>query len=77
MLLKYLVLTVAAIGISACDSAPSEESPVTPPVVCESPSEDGTCAEYDPVIDEEAIEDGNVNAEVEDLKEPGVVNKPE
>lgn len=70
---SVLALAVATLGLAACDaSAPAEESPVAPSVVCDQPTatvlESGvdlpandTCAVYSPVITNEAVADGNVN----------------
>ena len=60
--MRHLLVAVSALAVWACDSAPSEESPVAPPVVCESPAVDGTCPDYDPVVSPEDLRDGQVES---------------
>lgn len=59
----------AAVTLAACDSAPSEESPVAPSVVCEAPAEDGTCPDYDAVVTQEDLRDGQVITDAEESAE--------
>ncbi len=66
--MKTLALvTVAALVLSACDSAPSEESPVNPAVVCDEVNGTTSCQKYDDVVDDEALADGNVLTDVETM----------
>lgn len=63
---KILIIASAAIfslTLAACDSAPSEESPVAPSVVCEQGAQDEACPQYDKVVTDEAIKDGEVVTE--------------
>lgn len=59
--MRSLILVAASsLALAACDSAPSEESPVAPTVVCEQAAENGACPEYDAVVTNEMLMDGNV-----------------
>lgn len=60
-----ILIAVASIALSACDSAPSEESPVAPAVVCEEAAENSACTEFDEVVTNEDLADGNVLTENE------------
>jgi outer membrane protein assembly factor BamE (lipoprotein component of BamABCDE complex) len=65
-----ILVATAALALSACDStsgdsAPSEESPVAPAVVCEEAADNSACVDYDTVITNEDIADGNVVTEGE------------
>ena len=61
---NLVVLGLAALGLSACGSAPSEESPVAPDVVCETPvNSDGDTAEECRQFEEEIAGDAEHTAD--------------
>jgi uncharacterized protein YcfL len=55
---NLVVLSLTVFGLAACGSAPSEESPVAPDVVCETPIQaDGDSAEECRQFEEEIAGD--------------------
>ena len=74
--MKRIAILSALVVLAACDSAPSEESPVAPKVVCVEPDltngeDQGTapamkCEQYEEAVDNEAAADGNVVIDAEE-----------
>ena len=64
---KLILIAACSLALAACDSAPSEESPVQPAIVCDDTGPAGTCAEYEEVITEEDLVDGDVPTNEEQI----------
>jgi len=55
-----ILVSGIALTLSACGSAPSEEAPTAPVVVCEEEALNESCPTYDNVVTSDDIKDGNV-----------------